>query len=746
MALLLLLAATPALSEIRPDQALTPAIIGAAASNQNYARVASDGTNFFTVWRTNSSNLVVIGAGRVSPSDELLDRPSILIAPTSSDRQLGVAYGRPDVVFVGGVFLVAYPSGTSIVTRRFYRNGQPVDPPKVIENATMPAGLATNGETVFLATATKRFRLLAADGTPLGPERDIPNGGIGAYSVASNGDRYLIAYAFERRFVLLSRTGDLIAAKPIPDTAPNRNRGNEQAVTAISNGSSFLIALAHTGPISCVSVDADGNAGEAHEVDKTDTQNIVSVWSGNEYTLFWSANTGMASGKRVDSAGVPLDANAITVASGTPARPTTVLASASDGRETLVITQSSNCCGSADWHTEAAIFDSLPQIDAQPANRRHAAIASAAAEQASPSIASNGTSSLVTWRERAGLNQTVIRAAFVDSNGGLGRPIEIGEASSQTRTATASNGTDFLISYFDAQSVLAIRRVTLEGGVDFKATAVPSSIGPNSGIAIGWTGQLYVVMTPGNESASDLRSYSYTSATLFSIVWPDGTLKQTWTAFAEPVCCTVRDTPAIQCGATGCTATWHTVDYRNSGYRETDTLVLTDAAGTSLSESVIATGIGVITPAFSIRDDAGRSLFAYSHLSDGMFAGRITPGGVVDTASVRVIPPGGNSFHYFLPRPVGVVYNGFYFIQEDDSAVRLYWTRIEPEPKPHVSTIFDLNERVTLPVTLTASARNTYVVYTGGEDDTTLMAPRLFLRTLSSPDPQPSPVRRRAAR
>src|SRR3954447_2372016 len=90
-ALLLLLAAIPTLSEVRPDQALTPAIIGAAAANQDYVRVASDGTNFFTVWHTynyQGSGIAVIGAGRISPSGELLDRPSILIASSRADYTL----------------------------------------------------------------------------------------------------------------------------------------------------------------------------------------------------------------------------------------------------------------------------------------------------------------------------------------------------------------------------------------------------------------------------------------------------------------------------------------------------------------------------------------------------------------------------------------------------------------------------------------------------------------------------------
>jgi hypothetical protein len=48
-------------------------------------------------------------------------------------------------------------------------------------------------------------------------------------------------------------------------------------------------------------------------------------------------------------------------------------------------------------------------------------------------------------------------------------------------------------------------------------------------------------------------------------------------------------------------------------------------------------------------------------------------------------------------------------------------------------------------LTLAASARNTYFLYSAGEDDEKLMASRLFLRTLASPDPQPGPVRRHAA-
>ncbi len=101
----------------------------------------------------------------------------------------------------------------------------------------------------------------------------------------------------------------------------------------------------------------------------------------------------------------------------------------------------------------------------------------------------------------------------------------------------------------------------------------------------------------------------------------------------------------------------------------------------------------------------------------------------------------------FSLQPVAVVNRGLYFIEPDTSTSgRLYWTRIDPEPAPHVTSLINLHQSLTLALTLAASARNTYLVYSGGEDDEELMAPRLFLRTIASPDPQPSTPRRRSTR
>jgi hypothetical protein len=162
-----------------------------------------------------------------------------------------------------------------------------------------------------------------------------------------------------------------------------------------------------------------------------------------------------------------------------------------------------------------------------------------------------------------------------------------------------------------------------------------------------------------------------------------------------------------------------------------------------------------VTPALSFPASDGKFVFVYSS-GTSMFAGRITAAGVVlDTPAVNGGRRVMTSETSHALQPLAVVNGGLYFIEPDDyTSGRLYWTRIEPEPMPHVASLVNLQQSVTLPyissvtppVSVTASARNTYLVYSRGEDDATLMAPRLFLRTLASPDPQPSLPRRRAAR
>ncbi len=730
IALLLLLAATPVLGQIRSDQALAPVVLGAAPARQESARVASDGTNFFTVWRTRTaSNAVVIGAGRLSPAGELLDRPSILVASGSATK-----LGGADVVFVGGNFLVVYQSGTSVLTRRFSREGYWVDArPFTINNTSMFAGLATNGKTVLLPTAPDRILMLAADGTPLGSELAIPNAGSGPLSVASNGDRYLIAASSDQgALILLTGMGNLLAAKPIPLAAPLFL----WRTTVASDGTSFLVGMITTGPVACMHVDADGNSGSLNRLDGPagSRGSVVATWSGGEYTVVWSRTLSTVStpvgivGARVDAGGQPIDTTPVTLSAFTQGG--AAFASAWNGRDTIIITEENYPL------TSAAIFTSLPQIDAEPAARRRVAIASSAAEQAGGSIASNGTLSLVTWRESSGLDQTIVRAAFIAADGQLGSPIELGDAHSGTTTATTSNGRDFFVAYYDTHYLLVGRRVTLEGLLDSNPIIITPYSTPGDSLAASWSGQAYVVVTAGGPYVT------------VSGVTPDGIVAVSRQIFTSAP----ADTPAVSCAANACSVTWHLsvplCYFEGCGLPpEEDVFARTDTSGNLVSQTPLADSYGGVTPALLLPATDGRTMFVYSN-GKTMYAGRITAGGIVlDTPAVN----GGRSVMTsetsFALRPVAVVNSGLYFVEPDTAtAGRLYWTHIEPQPSPRVASLINLHQSVSLPLTMTASSRKTYLLYSSGEVDPQLMAPRLFLRTIDSPDPQPGTPRQRSTR
>ncbi|HEV7426684.1 MAG TPA: hypothetical protein VGQ46_09980 [Thermoanaerobaculia bacterium] len=738
IALLLVVVAMPALGEIRSDQPLAPAVFGAAPARQESARVASDGTNFFAVWRAQTAPYtVVIGGGRLSPAGELLDRPSILFASGSE-----FTIGKPDVVFIGGNFLVVYQVGMSLMIRRFSRDGRPVDSqPVVISNQSMYAPLATNGKNVFLATAPYRFLLLAPDGTPLGPEHVIPSAGSSSMSVASNGDRYLIAYtqsaedSLHGAFVIVDGNGDFLLSRPIQ--LPNGLYPG--IITVASNASSFLIVMATNGGVGSLLVDGTGNAIVLRILDKEQSSSgVAASWTGSEYTLVWPRTRLMSAailghdvvGARVDAAGVPLDNTPVTIAPLQVSRYSAAFASAWNGRDTIIITGDYGGNYTA-WHTTAAIFRSLPQIDAEPANRRRVAIASSAVEQASGSIASNGTLSLVAWRETSGLDQAVCRAAFIAADGEMGTPIDLGEVYPETPTATISNGRDFLVAYLDPRSRLVARRVTIEGVLDSTPIVITDFGFLADAIALGWSGQAYVVATAG------------ANAVTISGITPDGAVVIPRQLVEAPV---AVDTPAVSCAASGCSVTWHLASpfcgFPVCSSAENDLLARTTAAGNLVSQIVLASFPG-ITSALSIPASDGKSVFVYSK-DRSMFAGRVTSGGLLldQPASNILIMTSATSFPL---QPVAVVGTGLYLIELDDPTNgRLYWSRIETEP-PRATSLTNLHQKVTLPLTLTSSARNTYFLYSRGDDDQNFMAPRLFLRTIASPDPQTSPVRRHAA-
>ncbi|HEV7426683.1 MAG TPA: hypothetical protein VGQ46_09975 [Thermoanaerobaculia bacterium] len=379
-------------------------------------------------------------------------------------------------------------------------------------------------------------------------------------------------------------------------------------------------------------------------------------------------------------------------------------------------------------------FITMPALGQTRDDQPLAPSSDSAVEQASGSIASNGTLSLVTWRERSGV-QAVVRAAFIAADGQLAAPSDLGEADRQTNTATVSNGRDFLVVYTDPRSRLVARRVALEGVPNATPIVIAENAAAADSLAAGWSGQGYVVATAGKRAVtiSGISADGLVAVSTQVISWGNAP----------------ADTPAVSCAANACNVTWHVAAFcllLSSGcgnFTDNDILARTNGIGNVISQEFL-TNAPRVTPALSIPASEGKSIFVYSN-GRSMFAGRVSAAGFVLDAplSNSLIMQSGTSFPL---QPVAVIRNGLYLVELDDATNgRLYWSRIETEPTPRATSLVNLHQTVTMPLTLTASARNTYLVYSRGSDDPNLMAPRLFLRTIASPDPQTSPVRRHAA-
>ena len=130
-------------------------------------------------------------ATRISRTGDHLDSPSVVIA-----RDTGVtsSSGVADVVYVGGQYVIAYSTKSSIATIRLSQDGRLLDfAPRIVSSTTaLKLRLAWNGRNLLLLMDGARIRLLDRDGAPAASERTLTPKLV--YSdVASNGDGFLIA-------------------------------------------------------------------------------------------------------------------------------------------------------------------------------------------------------------------------------------------------------------------------------------------------------------------------------------------------------------------------------------------------------------------------------------------------------------------------------------------------------------------------------------------------------------------------
>lgn len=199
-----------------------------------HPRVASDGTNFFAIWRDfRESGVSVVYGARFTPDGALLDPAGIRIG-----------YGTAgDLIWTGRSYVAIVSVAASVSAFEIGSDGV-VRSQKGLRNVygSAPAyRLASNGETLLLVWTDGGAARLALDGTLLG---QLKLDGHGDPAVAGHGSDFIVASTFISDIVVqrVSASGEVSAPRKM-----NGGPGYPTGIALASNGRSLLLVWTEMG-------------------------------------------------------------------------------------------------------------------------------------------------------------------------------------------------------------------------------------------------------------------------------------------------------------------------------------------------------------------------------------------------------------------------------------------------------------------------------------------------------------------
>ncbi|AKT42692.1 hypothetical protein [Chondromyces crocatus] len=393
--------------------------------------------------------------------------------------------GRPAIAWNGDHYLLVWQDDrrgtTDIWAARLNADGSFIDPTGklLIENASEPA-IATNG-TDFLVTfgrstgnpygkSLSAARVSAAGA--LVSETPIPGAGTMLEKparVAFDGTNYVVVWTGgSAYYARVSPQGAVVGAA-------NTVLREAHQVDIAFDGTNTLIVTAGVEGIHGFRLSPQGNLLGGTPLDialrasqyygfggvgVACTSGVCTVaWTSIESQFInWSFQYDQRlSAKRVTSAGAILDAQSITLWSGTPydyGDPDDVSVGI-DGQDAVIVTDS--------WHTGEYGRLALATVMAARLSAQGLPVGSArilASPAASPgihsAIASNGPNALVVWADQAddlGIRQNHdIKGVFLDANGPVGAPITVQSASAQRHPSVTYDGENFVVAWSDSRN------------------------------------------------------------------------------------------------------------------------------------------------------------------------------------------------------------------------------------------------------------------------------------------------------
>ena len=487
----------PLLASIRggPEHELTARQLDLAASNQDEARIASDGTSFLSVWSDYNNN-VILGA-RLAPNGALLDTTPLTIGEG----------GHPSIAWGRDRYLVTW-EGFGTIRGRFVAPDGTMSPvidlgPHVTYDYLAESKVAFNGR-VFLVLwydsmaagqRIDRGAILDTDGR-VTTTREIVRSERGTENalVAMQGTFYYM-YATQNRLIALPVDETAQAGVPMEIA---KATASAFRIRAAARNDDFAVAWTDSytivGEIRFVRVTRNGaEPAETAGPELFLLYDIVADRSG--YLVLYGDDI-RTFARRAGSS-----APAFTVRTPPPNPFARVQAAASSSARTIAVIQ--HGAVSYDLSTSILGEDVVAPLALGPR------------QQQSPDIAAAGELKLVVWREAfTADNRSAVLAMRVDANGNAIdiKPIDTGGSSDgYTNVRVASDGAGWLVVWQRVGDIEGMR-IRHDGTRIDSSPVLIATQARSESLAVSWDGQRYVVVfTRGGLFRVGLRTEVYAS-------------------------------------------------------------------------------------------------------------------------------------------------------------------------------------------------------------------------------------------
>jgi hypothetical protein len=534
--------ATPNLQGLRVSPAGTPLggvfTVSSALGTQSAVSLAFDGTNFLAAWQDDRTGQSDIYAARISPAGTVLDTSGIAVS-TAAQSQID-----PAVAFNGTNFLIVWEDYRNFAATGSDLFGARVSPAGAVLDAAglgliqepltqARPGLVRRGSEFVLAwqdgrTAATQLDIytarISAAGTVLDPAGVAVTTAPSAQSsvaVASNGTASLVTWHDSRPLDIVgarvSATGSVLDPSGFTvSRAPNSETNaavafdgtNYLVVWQDDRGSGFDlygIRVSGTGTV----LDASAivlAAATGHQ------RNPAVAFDGTNYLVVWedtrTSFTPDIHGTRVSPAGAVLDPAGLTLCTRSNAQEHPALAF--DGTNYLLVWDDSGTSSSRD------IYGTRVSKAGAVLDPSFLGISTNASDQASPTLAFDGTNYLVVWSDwrNSGASDVfgarVSRAGVVLDTAGLSIA---GGTDAQIDPAIAFDGTNYLVAWADFRtfphSNLFARRVRPAGTlVDGTALTVSSAVGHQQAPSVAFNGTDFLVAWQDERSGTQIDLYA----------------------------------------------------------------------------------------------------------------------------------------------------------------------------------------------------------------------------------------------